>query len=81
MSNTLGPMSSSPHRPGPLGSETDKELIEKVQRRAVKMISGLTGSTYEEKCKELGLDTLEERRRQQDLMQTYKIFGGKDRVR
>ena len=45
------------------------------------MISGLTGSTYEEKCKELGLDTLEERRRQQDLMQTYKIFGGKDRVR
>ena len=44
------------------------------------MISGLTGRTYEEKCKELGLDTLEERRLNQDMLQTYKICNGKDRI-
>ena len=42
------------------------------------MISGLTGVTYEEKCIELGLERLEDRRRKQDLLQTYKIFSGKD---
>ena len=45
------------------------------------MISGLSGSSYKEKCLELGLETLEERRKQQDLLQTYKICNGKDRVR
>ena len=55
-------------------------MIEKVQIRAVNCISGLQG-TYEEKCKELGLDTLEERRRKQDLLQTYKICNGKDRIK
>ena len=54
-------------------TEMDKANIEKVQIRAVNMISGLTGRTYEEKCKELGLDTLEERRLKQDMLQTYKI--------
>ena len=62
-------------------SETDKALIEKVQMKAVKMISGLSGNTYEERCQEIGLETLEERRRQQDLLQVYKICTGKDRVR
>ena len=55
-------------------------MIEKVQIRAVNCISGLQG-TYEEKCKELGLDTLEERRRKQDLLQTYKICNGKDKIK
>ena len=55
-------------------------MIEKVQIRAVNCISGLQG-TYEEKCKELDLDTLEERRRKQDLLQTYKICNGKDRIK
>ena len=47
------------------------------------MISGLSGITYEEKCQEIGLETLEERRRQQDLLQAYKICtgSGKDMVR
>ena len=39
-------------------SETDTALIEKVQIKAVNMVAGLTGSTYEEKCKELGIDTV-----------------------
>ena len=62
-------------------NETDKSTIEKVQIRAVNQISGLRGNTYEEKCIELGLETLEERRRKQDLAQAYKILSGKDRLR
>ena len=59
----------------------DKEIIENVQKKAVGMISGLSGKTYEEKCQEIGLDTLETRRTRQDLLQAYKIFCGKDRIR
>ncbi len=50
--------------------EGDKEVLEKVQKRAVKMISGLEGKTYEERLKEVGLLTLEERRHQADMVQT-----------
>ena len=58
----------------------DKELLEKVQRRAVGMISGLTGGTYEERLAECGLTTLEERRTRGDLIQTWKIIHGIDSV-
>jgi hypothetical protein len=60
--------------------EADKEVLEKVQRRAVQMVSGLRSHTYEDRLKELGLTTLEERRHQADMAQTYKIVRGKDRV-
>jgi hypothetical protein len=60
--------------------EADKATLEKIQRRAVAMISGLQGSTYEDKLKELGLTTLEERRHQADMVQTFKIMQGHDRV-
>ena len=40
---------------------SDKELLENVNRRAVKMVIGLTG-TYEDKLKYLGLATLEANR-------------------
>jgi hypothetical protein len=60
--------------------EVDKVTLEKIQRRAVAMISGLQGSTYEERSKELGLTTLDERRHQADMVQTFKIMQGHDRV-
>ena len=44
------------------------------------MVSGLKGESYEEKLKELGLPTLEERRHQADMLQTFKILRGIDRV-
>ncbi len=47
-----------------------------VQKRAVGMISGLRGRTYEDRLKELGIVTLEERRHQMDMLQTYKILNG-----
>jgi hypothetical protein len=39
-------------------------------------ISGLASNTYEEKCKELGIETLAERREIHELLQTYKILNG-----
>jgi ribonuclease P/MRP protein subunit RPP40 len=54
----------------------DREVPEKVQKRAVGMVSGLKGRTYEEKIEELGLTTLEERRHQADMAQVYKIVTG-----
>ena len=44
------------------------------------MVSGLKSHTYEDRLKELGLTTLEERRHQADMAQTYKIVKGKDMV-
>ena len=50
----------------------DKETLERVQEKAVRMVSGLKGETYLEKCEELGLDTLERRRENQDMSLVYK---------
>ena len=58
----------------------DKESLERVQRRAVKMISGLASNDYHERLAELGMETLEERRHRMDMAQVYKIVTGKDKV-
>jgi len=58
----------------------DKEVLEKVQKRAIRMVSGLRADSYEGRLSELGLTTLEERRHQADMVQTYKIVTSKDRV-
>lgn len=60
--------------------EQDKSILEKVQNKAVNLVAGLTGNSYEEKCKELGLETLEQRRVKQDILQAYKILKGVDKV-
>jgi hypothetical protein len=59
----------------------DKESLEKVQKRAVRMVSGLKSDNYEERLRELGMATLEERRHQIDMQQTHKILHGVDRVK
>jgi hypothetical protein len=61
-------------------SAGDKEILEKVQARAVGMVSGLRGVTYSERLVELGMTTLEERRHQLDMIQTWKIIHRKDNV-
>ena len=58
----------------------DKEVLETVQRRAVKAVTNLQGRTYEERLRELGMDTLEERRRRGDLLQAYRVLTEKDNV-
>jgi hypothetical protein len=52
----------------------DKDTLERVQEKAVKMVAGLKGVTYLERCKELGLETLEERRKEQDLVLVHKYL-------
>jgi hypothetical protein len=54
----------------------DINKIENVQRRAVGMIAGLKGRSYEERCAEVGLQTLQERRQEQDMALAYKFSKG-----
>ena len=61
-------------------TEQDKEILEKVQRRAVNMVSSLKGKTYEERREELDMVSLEERRHQCDMAHVYKIVHGIDDV-
>ena len=60
--------------------EADRECLEKVQRRAIAMVTGLAGRSYEERLEELGMVTLTERRHQLDMLQVYKILNKKDNV-
>jgi ribonucleases P/MRP protein subunit RPP40 len=57
-------------------NEEDKACLEKIQQRAVKMVSGLRAVTYVERLRELGLTTLEERRHQADMAMVHKILHG-----
>ena len=58
----------------------DKTVVERVQERAVKMISGLKGADYAEKLAELRMLSLEDRRTLYDLVQVYKIVHKVDDV-
>ena len=57
----------------------DRETLEKVQKRMVSMIPGMRGS-YEDKLRVLGMTTLQRRRERGDMIQTWRILNGKDRV-
>ena len=61
-------------------SVTDKQVLEKAQCRAVKMVSNLMGRTYEERLAELGMVTLETRWLRGDMLQTFRIMAGIDLV-
>ena len=56
--------------------KADIECLEKVQRRAVNMVTGLSGVTYVDKLKEVGLTTLEDRRLRGDMLLSWRATSG-----
>src|SRR6218665_693724 len=56
------------------------EKLEKVQRRATKMIQGYKDLSYEERLIRCVLTTLEKRRSRGDLIEAYKIITGKETI-
>ena len=55
----------------------DMDVIERVQRRATKMVPGLKNLSYEDRLRELELPTLKFRRERADLIETYNILTQK----
>ena len=58
----------------------DIDTLERIQRRATKMIPELRDLSYEERLKECGLTTLETRRLRGDQIEVIKILNGYENI-
>ena len=58
-------------------SQEDIQLLEQVQHRFTRQVSGMGSLPYEERLKRLGLTTPQARRERGDMIETYKILTGK----
>ena len=55
-------------------------MLEKIQKRAISMVSNFKSKSYEDKLKEAGMITLEARRKRGDMLEMFKIMTGKENV-
>ena len=60
--------------------KTDALEIEKVQRRATKLVHPLRNLSYSERLKSLNLTTLEYRRKRADMLQVFRIANKVDNI-
>ena len=60
--------------------EGDKEEMEKVQKRLIRMVSDKKVSIYKEQLKSVGFISLAEQRAWGDMIETYKTINGFNRV-
>ena len=58
----------------------DIDMLERIQRRATKMIPELRDLSYEERLKECGLTTLETRRLRGDQIEVFRILNGYENI-
>ena len=56
----------------------NKRLLERVQKKATKMIPGMEDMKYTDHLREVNLPPLQHRRRRDDMIQVYKIISGMD---
>ena len=60
--------------------ERDIECLEKVQKRLIRSLSNVRGTTYEQKLEDAGLTTLKERRSRGDMIKAFKTLRGFNHV-
>ena len=58
-------------------TQADNNVLEQVQHRFTRQVSGMGHLSYEERLVKLGLTTLQARRERGDMIESYKILTGK----
>ena len=64
----------------PPGKEANQKLLEVVQSKETALVHGMKYKSSEERRKQLGLRTLNQRRERGDLIEVYKILNGQTRI-